>query len=110
MVIFGLLLVLLGVLAVLSGLFGIGYDRDEKNPARDTTEFLGINMQPEVIFFIGLVAGLLIIGGLWFMKTGAKQGWKRRKEQKRLNELSEKLDEAELERRRDDLSGREDRD
>lgn len=108
MVIFGLLLLLLGVAAVLSGLFGIGYDRDEKNPARDTTEILGINVQPEAIFFIGLVAGLLILGGLWFMKTGTKQGWRRRKEQKRLSELSSKLDEVELERRKDDLSGRED--
>ncbi|WP_182378887.1 hypothetical protein [Nocardioides sp. WS12] len=109
MVIFGLLLLLLGVAVVLSGLFGIGYDRDEKNPARDTTEILGINVQPEVIFFIGLVAGLLIIGGLWFMKTGAKQGWKRRKEQKKLSKLSSQLDEAELERRKDDLSGREEK-
>lgn len=110
MVIFGVVLLLLGVVVVLSGLFGIGYDRDEKNPARDTTEILGINVQPEVIFFIGLVAGLLIIGGLWFMKTGAKQGWKRRREQKKIEELSEKLDAAEFARRRDDLSGREDRD
>lgn len=109
MVIFGLLLLILGVLVVLSGLFGIGYDRDEKNPARDTTEILGINVQPEVIFFIGLAAGLLILGGLWFMKMGAKQGWKRRKEQKTLAELSNKLDEAELERRKDDLSGREEK-
>lgn len=108
MVIFGLLLLLLGVAVVLSGLFGIGYDRDEKNPARDTTEILGINVQPEVIFFIGLIAGLLIIGGLWFMKTGAKQGWKRRKEQKRLGELSDKLDEVEIDRRKNELSGRED--
>lgn len=108
MVIFGLLLLIAGVLVVLSGLFGIGYDRDEKNPARDTTEILGINVQPEVIFFIGLAAGLLIIGGLWFMKVGTQHGWKRRREQKRLSELSEKLDEVELQRRREDLSGRED--
>lgn len=108
MVIFGLLLVVAGAFLVLSGIFGIGYDRDEKNPARDTTEILGINVQPEVIFFLGVAAGVLILAGLWFMKAGAKQGWRRRKEQKRLSELSEKLDEVELERRRDELSRRDD--
>ena len=51
---------------------------------------------------------VVIVLGLWLMKAGAKQGWKRRKEQKRLTELSDKLDEVELERRRNDLSGRED--
>jgi hypothetical protein len=106
MVIIGLLLLVIGVLGILAGVFGSDYDVDGKD--RRTTEIIGINVDPEVLFLIGVVSGLLVIAGLWFMKTGAKQGWKRRKEQKRLNELSQKLDEADAERRREELSGRED--
>ncbi|MCX6400636.1 MAG: hypothetical protein NTX33_12000 [Propionibacteriales bacterium] len=108
MVIFGLLLLILGVLGILAGIFGTDYDTVEgKNQL--TSEFLGINCGPEVIFLLGVASALLVVLGLWLMKAGAKQGWKRRKEQKRLTELSSKLDEVELERRRDDLSGREDK-
>lgn len=106
MVIFGLLLLVVGVLGILAGIFGSDYDVDGKD--RRTTEIIGINVDPEVLFLIGVVSGLLVLAGLWFMKTGAKQGWKRRKEQKRLTELSEKLDEVELDRRRDELSRRDD--
>lgn len=107
MVILGLLLLVVGVLGILSGVFGTDYDTVEgKNQL--TTEFLGINCGPEVIFLLGVISAVLVLAGLWFMKAGAKQGWRRRKEQKRLTELSDKLDEVELERRRDDLSGRED--
>lgn len=106
MVILGLLLLIVGVLGILSGVFGSDYDVDGKD--RRTTEIIGINVDPEVLFLIGVVSGLLVIAGLWFMKAGAKQGWKRRKEQKRLSDLSQKLDEVEAERRREDLSGRDD--
>ena len=106
--IFGLLLLILGVLGILSGLFGSDYDVDGKD--RRTTEIIGINVDPEMLFLIGVLSGVLVLAGLWFMKLGAKQGWRRRKEQKRLTELSTKLDEVEQERRRDDLSGRHDED
>lgn len=106
MVIIGLLLLIVGVLVILAGFFGSDYDVDGKD--RRTTEIIGINVDPEVLFLIGVVSGLLVIAGLWFMKTGAKQGWRRRKEQKRLSDLSQKLDEVEADRRREDLSGRDD--
>lgn len=102
MVILGLLLLIIGVLGILSGVFGSDYDVDGKD--RRTTEIIGINVQPEVLFLLGVASGLLILAGLWFMKAGAKQGWRRRKEQKRLTELSEKLDQVEHERRRNELS------
>ena len=105
MVIFGLLLLILGVLGLLAGLFGSDYDVDGKD--RRTTEIIGLNVDPEVLFLIGAISGALILIGLWLMKVGARQGWKRRKEHKQLTELSEKLDRAEADRRRDDLSGRE---
>ncbi|MFC5729150.1 MULTISPECIES: hypothetical protein [Nocardioides] len=103
MVILGLLILLLGVLGVLGGLFGTGYEND-----KETTSYVGVDVTPEVIFILGIISALLVVAGLWTMKTGAKQGWRRRREHKRLGELSEKLDRVESERRRDDLSGRED--
>lgn len=106
MVIIGLLLLIIGVLGILAGVFGSDYDVDGKD--RRTTEIIGINVDPEVLFLVGVASGLLVIAGLWFMKTGAKHGWKRRQEQKRLSDLSQKLDEVEAERRREDLSGRDD--
>ncbi|WP_435771286.1 hypothetical protein [Nocardioides sp. SYSU DS0651] len=106
MVIFGLLLLVIGVAGIISGIFGTDYDTVEGED-RLTTEFLGINCGPEVIFLLGVASGALVLLGMWLMKIGAKQGWRRRKEQKRLTELSEKLDRAEADRRRDDLSGRE---
>jgi uncharacterized membrane protein len=98
MVLFGLVLVILGVLLALAGLFGTGYDYDSHNNFQ-STQFLGINVDPAALVVIGIIAGALVVIGLWIMKVGAQLGWKHRKEQKRLNELSEKLDRAEAERR-----------
>lgn len=106
MVILGLLVLLLGVALVLVGLFATGYDLDAKG--RTVVSIFKNDTTPEVIFLLGVASAVLVVLGLWLMKAGAKQGWKRRKEQKRLTELSDKLDEVELERRRNDLSGRED--
>jgi uncharacterized membrane protein len=98
MVLFGLVLVILGVLLALAGLFGTGYDYDSHNNFQ-STRFLGINVDPAALVVIGIIAGALVVIGLWIMKVGAQLGWKHRKEQKRLDELSEKLDRAEAERR-----------
>ena len=67
-----------------------------------TVEIANVNLSTEGLFLAGVVAAALILVGLWAIKLGAKMGWKHRKEQKRLNELSEKLDKVELERRRQD--------
>ncbi len=102
MVIFGLILLIIGVLGILAGVFGTGTEATSSSGKTDVhATFLGLEVTSTTVFVIGVVSGLLVIGGLWFMKTGAKQGWRRRKEQKRLTELSEKLDKVELERRRE---------
>lgn len=109
MVILGLVLLIVGVLGILAGVFGAEAESTSSKGQTDVhTTFLGIEMSANSLFILGIVSTLLVVGGLWLMKAGAKQGWKRRKEQKRLTELSDKLDEVELERRRNDLSGRED--
>ena len=61
-----------------------------------TVEIANVNLSTEGLFLAGVIAAALILVGLWAVKLGAKDDWKRRKEQKRLNELSEKLDKAEL--------------
>ena len=99
MVIFGLLLLALGAVLVLLGLFKSEVTFEDNEA---TVEIAGVNLSTEGVFLAGVVAAALILIGLWAIKFGAKQGWKHRKEQKRLNELSEKLERAEAERRRDD--------
>lgn len=99
MVIFGLVLVALGAVLVVLGLF-TSEVRFEDNEA--TVEIANVNLSTEGLFLAGVVAAALILVGLWAVKLGAKMGWKHRKEQKRLHELSEKLDRAEAGRRRED--------
>ena len=53
------------------------------------------------LFLIGVGSAVAIWWGLWIFKSGSKRSWARRKEQKRLEELSEKLDTVEAERRMD---------
>ncbi len=92
MVLFGLVIVLLGVGILLAGLFSSGYDAEGSSI---TNELLQINMSSEVLFLFGVASGALMVLGLWIMKRGAQQGMKHRKEQRKIGELSEKLEAAE---------------
>lgn len=96
MVILGLILVGVGAVLVVLGLFtsGVKFEDDQ-----GSVEFANIELTTEALFLVGVAAAALILVGLWAMKIGAKQGWRHRKEQKRLNELSEKLEKVEAERR-----------
>lgn len=93
MAIFGLLLVLLGVGVGVVSLFGLDYDTDGEREVA----ILSNNTTPEMVFLLGLVTGVVILLGLWTMKAGAKRSLARRKELKRVDELSEQL---EVERRK----------
>ena len=99
MVVFGLVLVVLGAVVVVLGLF-TSEVKFEDNEA--TVEIANVNLSTEGLFLAGVIAAALILVGLWAIKLGAKMNWKQRKEQKRINELSEKLDKADLDRRRQD--------
>jgi hypothetical protein len=99
MVVFGIVLVVLGAVIVVLGLF-TSEVKFEDNEA--TVEIANVNLSTEGLFLAGVIAAALILVGLWAIKLGAKMNWKQRKEQKRINELSEKLDKAELDRRRQD--------
>jgi type VI protein secretion system component VasK len=102
MVILGLVLVALGALAIVCGLFTSEVDGGQ-------LQFLGQDISPAVLFLIGVGGAVAVWWGLWILKYGSKRSWARRREQKRLEELSEKLDAVD-ERRRVDVAEQEERD
>jgi hypothetical protein len=95
MVILGLVLVVLGALAIVSAVFATDVD------ARGTIEFLSIDVSPLTLFLIGVASAVAIWWGLWILKAGSRRSLARRREEKRLGELSDKLDAVEERRGRD---------
>jgi hypothetical protein len=102
MVIIGLVLVALGAVAIVLGVFTAEIDGT-------TLKLAGIELSPLALFLVGVAAALAIWWGLWILKSGSKRSWARRKEQKRLEKLSEQLDGVEANRRLD-VDKEEDRD
>lgn len=92
MVILGLVLIVLGALAIVCGVFTAEVDGGQ-------LQFLGQDLDPVALFLIGVGSAVAIWWGLWLLKSGSKRSWARRREQKRLTELSEKLDTVDAERR-----------
>jgi uncharacterized OsmC-like protein len=99
MVVLGLILILLGALAIVSAVFALDVDANQ-------VSYLGLDISPLALFLIGVASAVAIVWGLWSIKFGGQRGLARRREQKRLTELSEKLDEVEADRRRDDEDDR----
>jgi hypothetical protein len=95
MVILGLVLIALGALGILAGIFLTDVEGGH-------VEFLGVNMGAEALFLIGVAAGLAVLWGFGILKFGTKRELKARREHKRLGELSEKLNKVESERRDED--------
>jgi uncharacterized protein (DUF58 family) len=103
MVILGLLLIAAGALVIVAALFTA-----ETTGTGAAVELAGVEVGAVVLFLLGLAAGVSILWGLSIAKFGAKRSLKHRRDQKELQELSQKLDRVEAERRRDhddDASG-----
>ena len=94
MVILGLLLVLVGVLAVIVALF---------EASGDVVVF-GNDLTAATVFLFGVGAGVAILFGISVIKFGTRRSLQRRRESKELSELSAKLEKVEAERRDDDRS------
>lgn len=94
MVILGLILILLGALAIVSAVSTAEVDDGQ-------VQLLGTDLSALTLFLIGLGAGLAILWGFSLVKHGSKRSMARRREKKRLHELSEQLDRVDAERRAD---------
>jgi type VI protein secretion system component VasK len=94
MLILGLVLIVLGALAIVCGLFTSELDGTQ-------LQFLGQDISPAALFLVGVGSAVAIWWGLWIFKSGSKRSWARRKEQKRLEKLSEQLDDVDANRRMD---------
>ncbi|WP_232680340.1 hypothetical protein [Nocardioides sp. R-C-SC26] len=95
-------MLLLGFLLVAggAGLIAAGLLTAEDAPG-SAVQVLGIDVSPPTLFLLGIVGAALVLWGLWVVKYGAKREWRQRRDQRQLDELSEKLDRAERGRRRD---------
>jgi hypothetical protein len=93
MVFLGLLLILLGALAIVAVVFDL-----ESVPV----DLLGAEISSMTVFFIGVASGVAILWGFGILKFGTKRTLRHRREQKELAELNEKLDRAEAEQKADE--------
>lgn len=88
MVILGLLLIILGVIAILSAVF----------VSEGTAELIGVDLSALAIFLVGVAAGAAVLWGYSILKWGTKRGLAHRRERKEISQLNEKLKRAESER------------
>jgi hypothetical protein len=94
MLLLGLILIALGALVIVAAVFTVEIVGGD-------IELAGVEVTPLGLFLIGVGAGVAVLWGFAIFKWGTKRGLARRREQKKLNELSEKLDRADAERRHD---------
>jgi uncharacterized protein (DUF2062 family) len=84
MLLLGLFLIALGGLAIVAAVFTA-----ELNDGK--IEYLGQDLSALALFLVGVGAGVAVLLGFSIFKWGTKRGWARRKEQKKMEDLSEKL-------------------
>ncbi len=94
MLLLGLILIALGALVIVAAVFTVEIVGGD-------IELAGVEVTPLGLFLLGVGAGVAVLWGFAIFKWGTKRGLARRREQKKLNELSEKLDRADAERRHD---------
>jgi hypothetical protein len=93
MLVLGLVLLVIGVLVLLAGIFTAG---DAGNAS-----LIGIHLGATAVFLLGVFAGVAILWGLSLSKFGGKRQLRQRKEQRRLQGLAAKLERIEDGRRED---------
>jgi hypothetical protein len=94
MLILGLLLVGAGAALIIAALFTAEVTGGQ-------LEIVGTEVGAVALFVLGVAAGVAILWGFSITKFGARRSLRQRRENQRLNELSEKLDRVEAERRGD---------
>ncbi len=94
MLILGLLLVVAGAAVIVAAVF-------TAEVTGGHIEILGIEMGAVTLFVLGIAAAVAIWWGFSIGKFGARRSMRQRREDNRLQELSEKLDRVEADRRKD---------
>lgn len=96
MVVLGLLLITIGVVVILGGVFTA-----DTQPLDGGIEVLGIDVGPVTLFLLGVAAAAAVLWGFAILRYGTKRALQSRRERKQLSALSEKLDRAQAEERGD---------
>ena len=94
MLVLGLVLLVVGALVLLAGIFTAG---DSGNAS-----LLGIHLGATTVFLLGVFSGVAILWGLSLTRYGGKRRLRQRKEQRRLQGLAAKLERIESERDHED--------
>ncbi len=92
MVILGLLLIALGAVVIVAAVFDL----------EGSAMLLSTDLSALTVFLLGVGAGLALLWGFGILKFGTKRTFRRRQESKKLEELHEKLEEVEAERKDDE--------
>ncbi len=95
MVLLGLAVILVGVVLILLGVFATDVSTTGQ------IDIAGIEISTTTLFVLGVLAGASVLWGLSITRYGVQRGLRQRKENKKMEQLSEKLDRAEAERRKD---------
>lgn len=86
----GLVLLVVGVLVLLAGVFTAG--------DAGTASLIGVHLGATAVFLLGVFSAAAILLGLWCTKFGTKRSIKHARDQRRLQHLSRKLDKIESDR------------
>jgi hypothetical protein len=89
----GLLLMVLGVLAVLAAVF---------TATGESVEVLGLDISAVGLYLLGLGSGVAILWGFSISKWGTKRTLRQRREARKIDELQSKLDRRDAAQRDDD--------
>lgn len=93
MVALGLVLLVVGIVVLLAGLFTTGDVGD--------ASILGIHLGATAVFLLGVFAGVAIIWGLGIARFGGKRQLRQRKEKRHLQKMAAKLEEMERDDHKD---------
>ncbi len=86
MIVAALIVLLIAVLAVLAGIFG------GSSPATFHLGSFTVKTNATAVFFLGMATLLLLVLGLAMLRAGVRRANARRRDRKKISELSTKLD------------------
>jgi hypothetical protein len=92
MVVLGVVLIALGAVVIVAAVFDL----------EGSAALVGADLDAVTVFLLGVAAGVAVLWGFGILKYGTKRSLQRRRESKKLEELSAKLDRVEAEREHDE--------